>query len=454
MQRNRGIRLAALAGVGALVLTGCLQSGDDGGSSSSSSSSSGGSEGAGGSDPGDGEVEILGAIVDTEQEAFETALVPFEEESGIDVKYTGDNTFTTLVRQNVQSGNAPDIGLFPQPGLLLDLAGDGSIVPIDEFLDVGSLEGSLIPGLLDASTDGEGTVFGAPMRVAVKSLVWVPKEAWEKGGYAEPKTYQELVGDLSEQIKSDGIAPWCLGYESGTATGWVGTDWVEEMVLRTGGPEVYDQWVAHEIPFDDPAVQAGFDAYGEIVFGDELVYGGTDGILNTAVDAVDDPQFEDPPKCMMQRQGNFVTDFYSEDVQKNIDDSVTVFAMPPYEGGFDGNPVLGGGDVAALFNGEDDEAKQVMEFVTSEEFGAEWAKQGGWLSPHTTFDESNYPDQTTKDIAKIAGSADVFRYDASDLMPAEVGAGTFWTGMVDWTSGESDTAETTAAIEESWPTSE
>ena len=451
MRRTQTIRLGAALAVSALLMTGCLQSSDDEGGDDGGSSS-GGSEGAGGSDPGDGEVEILGAFVDTEQDAFEEAIAGFEEESGIDIKYTGDNTFTTLVRQNVTSGNPPDIAFFPQPGLLLELAADDSIVPAEEFLDVPGLEETLIPGLLDSVTDEEGTVYGAPMRVAVKSLVWVPKDAWEQGGYEEPATFQELL-DLSEQIKADGISPWCLGMEAGTATGWYGTDWVEEMVLRTGGPEVYDDWVSHDIPFDDPAVQAGFDAYGEIVFGDDLVYGGTEAILNTAVDSADDPMFDNPPGCMMNRQGNFIIDFFPEDVQGDVDNNVKVFGMPPYEGGYDGNPVLGGGDLAALFNGEDDEAKEVMEFLTSDEFGAEWAQAGGWLSPHTTFDSANYPDQTTKDIAEIVANADIFRFDASDLMPGEVGAGSFWEGMVEWTRGDKSTAEVTADIEESWPSS-
>jgi alpha-glucoside transport system substrate-binding protein len=125
--------------------------------------------------------------------------------------------------------------------------------------------------------------------------------------------------------------------------------------------------------------------------------------------------------------------------------------FPPLEGGYDGQPVLGGGDMAALFNGEDDEAKEAMEFLTSDEFGAEWAQAGGWLSPHATFDASNYPDETTKKIADLVAEADVFRFDASDLMPAEVGAGTFWTGMVDWTTGTKTTDEVTADIEASWP---
>ncbi len=441
MRGIRGTRLVALAGVGALVLTGCLQSDEE---------SSGETTGGGGSEAGDGVVEVFGAFTGTEQDSFEATVAPFEEESGIDIEYTGNVDFTTLIGQRVSAGTPPDIGVFPQPGLLLDLAADGSIVPIDDYLDVAGLEQSLVPGFLEAVTDDEGTVFGAPMKLAVKSLVWVPRQAWEQGGYEEPATYQELL-ELSEQIEADGITPWCIGMEAGTATGWVGTDWVEEMVLRVAGPEVYDQWVAHEIPFDDPQIQEAFEAYGEIAFTDGFVLGGTEGILNTNAEDADNPQFEDPPGCMMQRQGNFVVDFYPADVQKNLDENFVVFGLPPFEGGYEGEPVLGGGDMVSLFNGEDDEAQQVAEFLTSDQFGNEWAQTGSFLSPHTTFDESQYPNETITEIAKIATEADVFRFDASDLMPGEVGAGTFWTGMVEWTGGEKDTEEVTSEIEDSWP---
>jgi alpha-glucoside transport system substrate-binding protein len=158
------------------------------------------------------------------------------------------------VRSRVQGGQPPDIALFPQPGLLLDLAAQDNMVPIDEYLDTDTLDETLIPGFLDAVTDDEGTIWGAPMRMAVKSLVWVPKAYAEEGYSLEPATVQEL-NDIATEIKDSGTAPWCLGYESGAATGWVGTDWIEEMMLRLHGPEVYDQWVNHEIPFDSPEVQ-------------------------------------------------------------------------------------------------------------------------------------------------------------------------------------------------------
>ena len=448
MKRNRHALGAVLAAT-ALLTAGCLQGGgdDDGGGGNGD----GGTAGAGGSEPNDGTVEIFGAFTGAEADAFNTALDAFREESGLDVKYTGNADFTTFIRSRVQGGSPPDIALFPQPGLLLDLAERGDIVPIDEYLEVDTLNETLIPGFLDAVTDDEDTIYGAPMRMAVKSLVWVPKPEYADAGYSlEPQSMDELAG-IADEIKASGTPPWCIGYESGAATGWVGTDWIEEMVLRVGGPDVYDQWVAHEIPFDDQVIQDAFEAYGEIALTDGNVRGGGSAIVSTPFGEAGNPSFEDPPACMLHRQGNFVTGFFPEDVQSNLDESVDVMLLPPVEGGYDGQPVLGGGDLAGLFNGEDDESKEVLQFLTSDEFGAEWAQEGGWLSPHATFDNSNYPDETTKRIADLVANADVFRFDASDLMPAEVGAGTFWTGMVDWTTGAKDTAEVTAEIEASWP---
>jgi alpha-glucoside transport system substrate-binding protein len=450
MKRTRRVGLLASLAAMCLLTAGCLQGGDDGGGNGGNGGD-GGTAGAGGSEPGDGVVEIFGAFTGAEQDAFVEALKGFEDESGIDVKYTGNSDFTTFIRSRVTGGSPPDIALFPQPGLLLDLARKGDIVPIDEYLDVDELNETLIPGFLDAVTDDDGTIYGSPMRMAVKSLVWVPA-AYEEAGYSlEPASIQELA-DIADQIKADGTAPWCIGFEDGAATGWVGTDWIEEMVLRLHGPEVYDQWVNHEIPFDDPKIQEAFDAFGDIALTEGNVQGGGKAIVSQPFGEAGNPSFEDPPACYLHRQGNFITGFFPEDVQQNLDEAVDVMIFPPYEGGYDGQPVLGGGDLAALFNGEDDEAKEVMNFLTADDFGAEWAQIGGWLSPHATFDASNYPNETTKTIAELVANADVFRFDASDLMPAEVGAGTFWTGMVDWTTGAKSTEEVTSEIEDSWPT--
>ena len=446
-RKRRRLTAVGLLAVSALALSGCLQNPNAG---------SGGEGGLDGyvdnaESDADGTVTILGAFGGAEQDAFEESLAAFEEESGIDVRYTADQNFTTTVKQRVESGSAPDIALFPQPGGLLELAADDYVQPIDTYLDYNTLNRTLIPGFLDAA-NLNGRIYGAPMRAAVKSIVWYPKKAWDAAGY--PKEFdsiQDLV-EFSQELIDKGETPWCQGWESDQATGWVGTDWLEEYVLRVAGPEVYDQWVSHEIPFNDPQIAEALDAYAEIAKGDGMVLGGSKGILNTAFAEAMLPAFDNPPKCWMERQGNFVTGFYPEDVQANLDEEVGQFVFPPYEGGFAGQPVLGGGDIAALFNGNDDEAIEVMRFLTSDKFGGEWAAAGGWLSPHATFDTSLYPDETTRAVAELASSADVFRYDGSDAMVKEVGSDSFWVGMVDWMSGAS-TDEVLTQIEDSWPES-
>ncbi|AXT86281.1 carbohydrate ABC transporter substrate-binding protein [Aeromicrobium sp. A1-2] len=439
MSTRRRFRLATigLGAASAMVLSGCLS----GGGSDNNSS--------GGESKGDGTVTILGAFGGAEKEAFVASLKEFESSSGITIDYTDDQDFATTIKAKVNSGAAPDIGLFPQPGGLLELSDD--ITPLGDVLDVNAIKSTLIPGFLEATTKG-GNIYGAPMRMAVKSLVWYPKDAYDETGLSkEPASIQELQG-ITDKLKADTKAPWCMGWESDQATGWVGTDWLEEYVLRVNGPDVYDQWVKHEIPFNDPQIVKALDEFGKIAKTNGEVFGGAKGILNTGFADAMNPAFKAKPDCMLMRQGNFATGFFPDQVQADLDGSVGTFVFPPFQGGYTGQPILGGGDLAAAFNGGDSDVKQVMEFLTSDKFGGEWAAAGGWLSPHKTFDASQYADETTRNIATLAADADVFRFDASDLMPKEVGSGTFWTGMVDWVSGESS-QKTLDAIEASWPKS-
>ncbi|WP_156223309.1 ABC transporter substrate-binding protein [Pseudactinotalea suaedae] len=446
--KQRLLALACTATAGALLLTGCLQNPNQGG---------GGAAGGGGDiladnneTDGDGIVTILGAFGGQEQEGFEASLAEFEEESGITIQYTPDADFTNIIRQRVGAGQAPDIALFPQPGGLLEQAEAGAVQPIDTYLDYNAIEDTLVPGFLE-SARLNGRVYGAPMRMAVKSLVWYYQDAYAAAGYDTAPADLDALADVAAQIRESGTTPWCMGWNSDAATGWVGTDWIEEYMLRLHGPDVYDDWTSHKIPFDDPKVIAAFEAFGELVMTEGNVYGGTQAVLATPFSESILPAFEDPPACYIERQGNFITGFMPADVQENLDEEVGLFAFPPAASGdYTGQPILGGGDLAALMNGNDEDAIAVMEFIASDQFGGPWAEAGGWLSPHQTFDISLYPDEITRQTAEIVASADVFRFDGSDLMPGAVGAGTFWTGMVEWLSGEKTTEQVTAEIEQSW----
>lgn len=445
--RRKAATLAVLPVVGALLLTGCLQNPNKVGAPSG-----GGDTHANNAEvDGDKVVTILGTFGGFAQEQFNESVKEFEAETGIDIQYTADQDFTNLIRLRTQAGQQPDIAIFPQPGGLLDLATQGYIEPLDTYMDFDQLSSTLVPGFLD-STRLNGRYYGAPILMSVKSMVFYPKEAGKAAGFDNPPANLDEMKALTDKIRESGTAPWCMGWGADQSTGWVGTDWIEEFMLRLWGPDVYDQWVSNKIPFNDERVLAAFDAFEELIKTDGNVIGGPAGALATPFSDAMLPAFENPPRCMMERQGSFVTALYPDDVKANLDKHVGLFVFPPAaEGDFTGQPILGAGDIAALMNGDDEDARAVMKFITSDKFGEPWAKAGGFLSAHKTFDQSLYPDEVTRVTAAAAASADVFRFDGSDLMPNAVGGGTFWTGMVEWLSGQKTAEQVTQEIQDSWP---
>jgi len=334
---------------------------------------------------------------------------------------------------------------------LVDLAESGDLVALDEVLDLDALKETLIPGMVESTETDEGS-FGVPMRVAAKSIIWSPAPEFEEAGYASPTSQDELL-ELTDEIRGSGTAPWCIGIESGPATGWVVTDWLEEYVLRIGGEDFYNQWARHEVPFNDPIVVEAAEQFAEIAFTEGNVLGGRGSIASSNFGTAGNGMFEDPPQCYLHRQANFITsgDFFPSEVTSDLDNQVTVSQLPPVDDG--GPAMLLGGDWATMFDADNAEAVQVLEFLASDEFGGEWAGVGGWLSPHTTFDASQYPDETTRAIFQFAVDAETTGVDGSDQMPGEVGAGSFWRGMTAWVSGQQELEEVLDEIEESWPES-
>jgi alpha-glucoside transport system substrate-binding protein len=438
MRWRRLFQGIAVAAVAMLFASACLSEEGGGG---------GGSNEAG---EGDGQVEILFGFGGDQSKGFQDGLNEWAQANGVTIKFSeASQSFDTIVRTRVQGNNLPDIALFPQPGVMMDIANSGKMQDLSGVIDKAKVESTLVPGELAAGTSPDGKLYGVPMSMNVKSLVFYPKKAFEAKGYQIPTTLAELE-TLSNQIKSDGTTPWCVGIESAAATGWPATDWIEDMMLRVGGPEKYDQWVKHEIPFNDPVVVQAAQQFENLALADGNVFGGRKAVVSNAFSTAANPMFQDPPKCLLHRQGNFITQkgFFPEKVRQNLDEEVGVFYLP----GTDANtkPVLGGGDLAGAFSNDED-TKKVMAHITSPEFEFADLAASSWISPHKTFDVSKYPDETTKTIAGIAYESTVFRFDGSDQMPGAVGAGSFWKGMTAWISGQQDLNEALTSIEESWP---
>ena len=391
-------------------------------------------------------VRIFGAFRGDEAARFtDLVLKPFIEKTGIDVVYEGSPEFETQILVQAEAGTPPDIASLPQPGLMKNLAERGFLTPLPQSV-VSKIDANYTSAWKDLGSYN-GDVYGVFHRVNAKSFVWYPKKAWDAAGYKIPTTWDEMLA-LSAQMVRDGIVPWSIGMESGGATGWVATDWMEDIMLRTAGPDVYDQWVNHQIAFDDPAVKRAAQIMADLWMNDAYVLGGPTNILTTNFGDAITPLFTNPPQAMMHRQGNFITGFMPEAVQANLEEEVGVFALPSIDPKW-GTPVLGGGDQFVIFDNRP-EVVQVMEYLTTWEACKGWADAGGALFPHQDQNFDDYGSSLEADLARILVNAEVFRFDASDLMPAEVGAGTFWTGMADLVSGV-NIDKVLSQIDKSWP---
>ncbi len=401
-----------------------------------------------GSGGGDGSnsntVTVLGVVVGEQQEKLEAALAPFEAETGIDVIYEGTDSFATLLPVQVESGSAPDIAMFPQPGLMADFARDGQLLPLTDVFDAATLSEAYPDDWIKLGTIND-TLHGIWYRASVKSLVWYNPKQFEAKGYSIPQTWDDMTA-LSDKIVADGGTPWCLGMESGDATGWVGTDWVEDIMLRTAGGEVYDQWTSHEIAFNSAPVQAAFEQFGEVILNPKYILGGKVGAISTPFGESPKGLFGENPQCYMHRQANFIASFLPEDVV--LGEDVAVFPLPGIKEEF-GLPILVAGDVFGMFN-DTPEARALMQYLATPTPHEIWAKAGGFISPHKQVSLDVYPDAVTRQQAEILANAETVRFDGSDLMPGTVGTGTFWSGIVDFVGG-SDLEKVLDEIEESWP---
>ncbi len=397
----------------------------------------------------DGIVRVEGPFRGEEEARFQEIVKIFNEkykDSGFQVQYEGSPDFEVQIQVETQANTPPDIAAISQPGTMKRFAEAGLLKALDADT-VACVNENYAPVWKELGSYN-GNVYGVFHRVNAKSFVWYNKKEWAKRGYSIPKTWDELRA-LEEKMVADGITPWTVGFESGAATGWPGTDWLEDMMLRTAGPDVYDKWVNHEIPFNDPAVVNALKYCGEIFLNNKYVYGGAANIVTLNYGDSIKPLFENPPKAMLHRQGNFITGFMQQEIQDNPEENVGVFPLPSVDEKW-GTPVLGGGDQFVAFSDKPG-VKEFLEFLTTWEGCAPWARVGGALFPHKNQNFDDYGNSIEREIAKVLVNATVFRFDASDLMPTEVGSGSFWTGMVNYATGAEKAEQCLKTIDETWP---
>ncbi|GAA5206934.1 ABC transporter substrate-binding protein [Microbacterium kyungheense] len=425
-RRRHGFIALGLTAVAALALAGCAEGGDGGDSDGSVEGET---------------VEIAGGITGSEADALQKVFDDYSKESGITVKYTGDKGFEGNIVTKVSGGSAPDIAIVPQPGLFQSLVATGEVkeAPADVEANVDKYWSDIWKqtGTVD------DTFYAAPMLANLKGYVWYSPKSFEEWGVEVPTTWDELL-TLTDTIREKtGTQPWCAGFSSEAASGWPGTDWVEDLVLRQSGPDVYDSWADGDTPFTDPDIEAAFDSVGEILLNPDYVNAGFGDVQSINSTAFGDPIAAAVANgtCALTHQASFLAANFlvaqTADGQTPTiapDGDVYAFLLPGPQAG--DLAVTGGGELVTAFS-DDAATQQVLEYMSTPEFADARVKLGGVISANTGADPSLASSEFLTDAMKIVQDPEtVFRFDASDLMPATVGSGSFWRGMVDWIDGK------------------
>lgn len=378
-------------------------------------------------------ITVLGIWVGAERDAFMKMLEPFEAATGIRVEFTGTRDLSAILTTRVAAGNPPDVSALPNPGQMQEFAEIGALVDLSGFMDMGKLQDEYAKVWIDLGSH-RGKLYSIFISADLKSLIWYNPKAFADAGYQIPQAWDELI-TLSDKMVAQGKTPWSIGLESGAASGWPGTDWIEDIMLRIAKPEVYDKWVNHEISWTDSAVKRAWELFGQIARNEKYVYGGPAIVLTTNFGDAPNVLFTSPPRAYMHKQATFIKNFILKyDPNLKAGEDFSFFPFPSIDREY-GTAALGAADMFAVFN-DTPEAQALMRYLATAGAQEIWVVQLGKLSANKRVNPNAYPDDLTRKAAQILASTQTFRFDASDLMPAAVGSGSFWSGILDYVGGE------------------
>ncbi|HEY6058818.1 MAG TPA: extracellular solute-binding protein [Candidatus Limnocylindrales bacterium] len=368
-----------------------------------------------------GKVTVIGTWGGSEQESFLAMVKPFEDQTGIKVEYTGTRDLNAVLTTGVASGILPDLAGLPGPGQMKEYAQAGALKPLDDVLDLNTYKAETAPALVDLGTV-DGKISAVFIKAAVKGLIWYNPKVYTAG---PATTWDDLESKAKAAASSVGgsTTPWCTGIESGAASGWPGTDWIEDFVLRQSGPDVYDAWVNGTQKWTSAEIKQAWQAFGQVV---SESYGGGKTVNATNFGDAGNPLFKTPPGCIFLHQASFITDFFKKQGGAK-DGEFDFFPMPDINSQFSG-AVEGAGDLFGMFN-DTPQARALMKYLVTADAQDIWVKLGGALSANKN--AIDYPDDTSKRSAEILANAKIFRFDASDLMPQAMNDA-FWKGIVDY----------------------
>jgi alpha-glucoside transport system substrate-binding protein len=380
-------------------------------------------------------VQVLGAWEGSETDNFLAVVAPFEAATGIDVIYVSTRDLRGVIDDGLANGTPPDVSGLEGPAHMAELAERGALRDLASAIDVQTYKAVVAPTFVDLGSR-DGQLLGVFVKATVKGLIWYHPDVFRRG---TPTTWDDLQV-LSQRNLDGGTRQWCVGLESGAASGWPGTDWIESFVLHQNGTDLYDRWVAGTLPWTSPEIRRAFLSYGQIV-AEDAVFGGSAGAISTYFADAGAPLFTEPPGCLFLHQGSFMPAFF-ESAGQLAGTDFDFFPFPPITGD-DHGAIIGAGDLFGLFT-HDPSAAQLLDYLISAEAQQIWVEHGGVLSVNGRV--TDYPNEIAQREAELLSGAEHFRFDASDHMPPEVNAA-FWQAVLDFTADQSRLGEILETLE-------
>lgn len=399
-------------------------------------------ESAGGEEIG-GSISLLGVLGGEELDDFLEVLAPFEEATGITVEYEGSRDIGAILQTRVEGGNPPDVVSTPGLGQMAELAAQGEVVDLNDLIGAEQLAANFSPSLIEtASTDDQ--VYGVFSTVNLGGLIWYDPNAYD--GPTDPESWEALIQWSREKAAADGVTPWCIGLESGAASGWPAADFIDDILLRQAGPEFHEQWWRGEVPWTAPEVKRAFETYGEFATDETLTYGGvtTSLTLNFANGA--DAMYSDPPQCYLHQQATFMGGIIASnfpDLEPGVD--LDFFPAPTFNPEFEGIQSVSG-EIISVLN-ETEQSTALARYMATPEAGSLVGATGRWLSPNSQVEAEIYADPFLRRASEVLQEASGSHYLGNALMPTAL-VEAFWQSGLDYVENPDELDQILSGLDE------
>ncbi len=388
-----------------------------------------------------GDVDVLGIWGAEELEKFDAMVKPWDDLYTGNVTFTGTRDITAILTTRVEGGNPPDIAIPAEIGLFRQFASEGKLTPLSACQGLEEKVQAEYPASFIDLATVDGVLYGFFMKADTKGTIWYNPKVFAANG-VEPlgadASFDDLIA-LSQTLLDAGVTPWSVGVESGAASGWPGSDWIQQIVLNEAGGEVYDGLIDGSIPFTDERVKAAWEQFGQIIHTDGFVVGGATGANATGFQESAFPPFESPPEAAMLYLGGFASGFIADQFPDAVaGEDYDFFTFP-------GGGITGAANIAYAFNG-DSGTCSLMNHLASGASQQIWVDLGGFTSVSGEVDAAGYPDDVSRNQAAQLLEASDFRFDLDDAIGGAVQTAVF-TAVTEYISDASSLDAVLAGIE-------